>query len=273
MSRYRKIDVRIWNDAKFLNLSRDAQFIFLFLLTHPGMTALGAMRASVPGLAAEIKQDLEQFRERFAELIRNCMVEYDETVSYVGLPNFLKYNGPDNPNAVKSWSSALDFIPECRLKLALLTRAKACAESRGKGFSAVLPEPFLEPLAEQFPESFADGSPNQEQEQEQKQEQQQVVNIPPAPKAESPPRSRAFVPPTLDDVTAYCTERGNKVIPAKFIAFYESNGWMVGKNKMKDWRAAVHTWELNDLPASTAPKSGSGLFETLSRFVEKGSAS
>ena len=59
-----------------------------------------------------------------------------------------------------------------------------------------------------------------------------------------------FAPPTLEEVKEYCRERGNKVDPEKFIDFYTMKGWMVGKNKMKDWKAAVRTWE-KDTPAST----------------------
>jgi hypothetical protein len=53
---------------------------------------------------------------------------------------------------------------------------------------------------------------------------------------------RRFTPPTHDEVKEYCEGRGNNVDVGKFIDFYESKGWMVGKNKMKDWRAAVRNW-------------------------------
>jgi len=55
-----------------------------------------------------------------------------------------------------------------------------------------------------------------------------------------------FIPPTLEEVSAYCTERNNGIDPERFIDFYESKGWMVGKNKMKDWKAAVRSWEKRD---------------------------
>jgi len=51
--------------------------------------------------------------------------------------------------------------------------------------------------------------------------------------------------PTLFEVNDYCFERNKGVDPNKFFNYYESNGWMVGKNKMKDWKAAVRTWESN----------------------------
>lgn len=54
---------------------------------------------------------------------------------------------------------------------------------------------------------------------------------------------KKFTPPTIEEVIKYCRERNNGVDPNKWIDHYTSNGWMVGKNKMKDWKAAVRTWE------------------------------
>lgn len=54
---------------------------------------------------------------------------------------------------------------------------------------------------------------------------------------------RRFAPPPLQEVSEYCKERNNGVNAQKFLDFYTSKGWMVGKNKMKDWRAAIRTWE------------------------------
>lgn len=66
------------------------------------------------------------------------------------------------------------------------------------------------------------------------------------------PKSKAkrFTPPTLEDVIAYCNERGNSVDAQHFIDYYTSNGWLVGKNKMKDWKAAIRTWERNGYSSS-----------------------
>jgi uncharacterized protein YdaU (DUF1376 family) len=56
-------------------------------------------------------------------------------------------------------------------------------------------------------------------------------------------KSKRFIKPTLEEVQAYCKERGNNVDPQQFIDHYDSNGWRVGRNPMKDWKAAVRTWE------------------------------
>ena len=54
---------------------------------------------------------------------------------------------------------------------------------------------------------------------------------------------KPFVKPTLEEVTQYCQERNKGVNPDKWLSYYEANGWKVGKNPMKDWKAAVRTWE------------------------------
>lgn len=58
---------------------------------------------------------------------------------------------------------------------------------------------------------------------------------------------KKFTPPTTDDVDAYCDEKGIFGFDSqKFVDYYTSNGWMVGRNKMKDWRAAIRTWIKNE---------------------------
>lgn len=59
-------------------------------------------------------------------------------------------------------------------------------------------------------------------------------------------KTKRFVPPTYEQVAEYCKERKNNVNPRKFFDFYESKGWVVGKSKMKDWKACVRTWEINN---------------------------
>ena len=58
---------------------------------------------------------------------------------------------------------------------------------------------------------------------------------------------KRFTPPTRDDVAWYCCERKNHVDPDRFIDYYTANGWKVGKNPMKDWKAAVRQWERSSL--------------------------
>lgn len=70
-------------------------------------------------------------------------------------------------------------------------------------------------------------------------------------------REARFTPPSVEEVAAYCQERGNGVDASRFVDFYGSKGWMVGKSKMKDWKAAVRNWERSsDAKATPAKKPG-----------------
>lgn len=154
MARYRKIDTRIWNDAKFNGLSERGKLVFFFGLTHPNLTMLGAMRATIPGLAAEIGIPAEAFREAFQEALLKGMTKHDEKASFLWFPNFLRYNKPESPNVVKSWPEAYDLVPECTLKQDLFQHVKAYAEGLTEAFGKA------------FHEAFAKTMPNQEPEQE-----------------------------------------------------------------------------------------------------------
>ena len=58
--------------------------------------------------------------------------------------------------------------------------------------------------------------------------------------------NKLFTIPTISEVESYCLERKNNIDAESFINFYDSKGWMVGKNKMKDWRACIRTWEMRE---------------------------
>ena len=134
MSKYRKVDVKIWNDAKFVALSERGKLVFLFLMTHPNLTIVGAMRATAPGLAAEIGIPLEAFREAFREALSKGMAKVDKSAALIWLPNFLKYNKPESPNVVKAWPDAFDMLPECELKSQVFQHVKGFAEGMTEGF-------------------------------------------------------------------------------------------------------------------------------------------
>lgn len=89
-------------------------------------------------------------------------------------------------------------------------------------------------------------------------------------------KSNKFTPPTLEEVKEYCSERNNNVDPETFINFYESKGWYVGKNKMKDWKACVRTWENNDKKKQSNStdmyrncKKGNYNFEELEKEIRR----
>lgn len=169
MARYRKIDTRIWNDQKFNELSDNGKLAFFLLLTHPHLTPIGAMRASLPGLASELRWPFEKLQEALNESYIHNMIQYDESASFIWIPNFLKYNQPESPNVIRSWENLLDYLPECTLKNHLIKHIKSHVLK--------MTLPFREALSITFDKNI----PNQEQEQEQEQNkncvQTQLIRI------------------------------------------------------------------------------------------------
>ena len=66
--------------------------------------------------------------------------------------------------------------------------------------------------------------------------------------------NRNFKKPSIKEIRQYCIDRKNTIDPEQFFDFYESKGWMVGKNKMKDWKACVRTWEKNSKQLKSEPE-------------------
>lgn len=246
MSRYRKVDPRIWNDAKFRELSDSAKLVFFMLLTHPSMTSIGAMRATVAGLAEELGWELEAFLEAFREPLVKGMVEQDKKACLIALPNFVKYNPPESPNVVKAWASALDLLPECDLKIRVIARSVAFAKGMNEAFAKALPEAFAKPM------------PYQKQEQEQEQEQENKnTPIPPEgsiltrQKTERKKREgeplQAYLDrckaegiksiPEDDPIFTYITEVGLTEDMLRLAWFIFKDRYLEQQKLQKDWRA------------------------------------
>ena len=94
-------------------------------------------------------------------------------------------------------------------------------------------------------------------------------------KENSPSESKrkVFVPPTVDEVREYIRENGYNINPETFVDFYASKGWMVGSNKMKDWKACVRTWVRSDRSRGRAsqPEPSGSKYGNLdySRLLDK----
>ena len=117
-----------------------------------------------------------------------------------------------------------------------------CARNRANGSKGGRPpkNPTVTPGTERFFQK-----PKKPKEKEKEKEKENV-------EVDKPPTRHRFVPPTEDEVRSYCTEKGYTVDADRFVDYYTSNGWKVGKNPMKDWKAAVRTWNGKEKPDGKA---------------------
>ncbi|OGT30435.1 MAG: hypothetical protein A3E87_01745 [Gammaproteobacteria bacterium RIFCSPHIGHO2_12_FULL_35_23] len=165
--RFRKIDVRIWGDSKFRNLSSIppcGQGLWFYLLANRHTTSIpGAYSIGEATIAEELNWPLKAFREAFREVLQEGIVKADFKAKLIFLPNAIKYNIPESPNVIIHWESHWNELPECELKCEIYEILKSfigdLSPSYIKAFNKAIRKPSLKAMS------------NQEQEQEQEQEQ------------------------------------------------------------------------------------------------------
>lgn len=171
MARYRKIDVRMWNDRKFRELSDNGKLAFILLLTHPDTTQIGTIRTRVSNLADELGWQRDAMSHAIQEVTLNGMIDADEKAGLMVINNFLKYNAPSSPNAFKSWCELIDLMPECDLLDKHVARLKTFVDGLSVGMRNAIPNDLIDAIKDAM--SRTNGQPCRTQEQEQEQDQEQ----------------------------------------------------------------------------------------------------
>lgn len=255
MAKWRPIDVRLWNDRKFLALSDEGKLLWLYLLTCPETLSIpGVIVAGEAAIAERLEWLPQRFRERFAEVERCLLVHREGRL--IWLPNALRYQPPSNPNAVKSWAKCWDDVPEGRLKMDVWQALKLACKSWSGLFSKGFPQPLHD--------GSGNGSANgytQDQEQDQNQEQDQDQDL---VTGSRPSPSEAF---TLETPGSKAKRKGVKTrLPADWIpnvqhtakahdlgldCARESEAFRdhhtAKASTFADWDAAFRTWLGNSL--------------------------
>ena len=190
MSRYHKVEKRMWADARFRRMSRpqpNGQSLWQYLLTGPRTTPLpGLIIATEAVLADDLGWSLEGFRDAFAEPFREGLAKASWKDGLVILPKALLTGDglpritshPGSPNVIRAWSKTWPDVPECALKAEYFEMLKSFAKALGKPFEDALGDTF----GDGYPHQSPNQSRNQEQEQEQEQEERELLSLSPKPK-------------------------------------------------------------------------------------------
>lgn len=147
---YRRVDAGIWGDDKFLALSPIppcGRGLWFYFLTGDIVGPLpGLYKAGMARMAEDLDWPMEGFGKAFLEVLREGLIEYDETAKVLYIPNAIDHNAPANPNVLKGWAKFYHVIPDCALKETYYQALKAFAEGLGKGFSKAFDEGFSKGL-------------------------------------------------------------------------------------------------------------------------------
>lgn len=248
MARYRKIDVRMWNDRKFRELSDNAKLAFILLLTHPDTTQIGMIRTRVSNLADELGWQRDAMSNAIREVTSNGMIDADEKAGLMVINNFLKYNAPSSPNAFKSWRELIDLMPECDLLDRHVASLKVFVDSLSAGMKNAIPNDLMDAIKDAI--LRANKQPSRIQEQEQEQEQDIYTHT-------EAKEEKTTLATDSQGRNIYDLEP-NEIVPSELLSDYVTariNSYLPEKKSEEKLPAPEQTEIVETAPASSKPKT------------------
>lgn len=223
MARIRTVKPEFWTSEQIVECSIESRLLFIGLWNF--VDDGGVMPLSLKSIKMKIFPgddfNLDAIRRMIVELSSNFLLttyEVDE-VSYIKVRGW-KHQKIDRPN--------FKFPQPC-------------------GEIPASKEAYLAKYSSNGRRTLDERSPPDSKGREGKGEE---GSNPPTPQKGAKKRKR-FNPPDVSEVIEYKNARNSQVDPQSFVDFYESKGWLVGHNKMKDWKAAFRNWEQRDKPKTT----------------------
>jgi len=235
----RIVNTDFWTDEKVIDMySPEDKYFWLYLLTNPQSKQLGVYKLPKKLIAFQLGYSLDTVKvllDRFEE--KYNAIRYSEETQEIAILNYLKYS------IIKGGKPVIDCI------------IKDISQIKNKSLLSSVYNKTLDFEDERETMKAIQEILSTYNEIDNDNDNDSIVGryvpriVPRIGKDDN------FKKPSIEEIAEYCRERNNKVNPEQFFDHYESKGWLVGRAKMKDWKASVRTWEKNDF--STQPKGRS----------------
>lgn len=223
----RVVSTAFWTDKKVLeDFSPEDRYFMLYLLTNPQTTQLGIYELSPKQAAFEMGYDKDVVSvliDRFVK--KHDIIRYNKATSEIAIKNFLKHSIMKGGKPVE----------DCLLKEIKQVKDKTLIDYVfGSIYQTDNLNITVKDIITQYftKEDITNDNDNDN-------DNERIVDE----SSKEPKTAKKFVKPTFEEVKAYCDERNNGIDAERFIDYYSSKGWLIGKTPMKDWQACVRTWE------------------------------
>ena len=219
MSVKRVVDTQFWNDDKVVDFfSPEDKLFMLYLMTNPHTTQLGIYAINEKVMAFELGYSLDTINvllDRFENKYK--IIKYCKETKEIAIKNYLKYS------IVRGGKPVEDLL------------TKEISQVKNKSlmkfvYENVINYSNINESVKNILNNYNDNDNDNEKSYHDTLDD----------------TSKRFKKPTIEEIEKYCKERNNGINANKFYDFYETKGWYVGKNKMKDWKACIRTWEQHD---------------------------
>lgn len=256
-AKFRKVDPRIWTDERFRLLSPADRLLAVYCLTCPQCNRIGFFHLSLGHASECLGYPCHTLAKSLVRVCDTLRWRFDEASGVLFFPTWWKYNGRCGPKTMAGNLDDLHDVPQTHLINEFASNTRYLSESESEVIGRV-----CHTHAIPFDVSRA-GAGERERAGERAGERDSGETD-----ETTTTTKKRFVPPTIEEVSEYCRERGNRIDPEKFVAYYQSKNWKVGRDKMTDWKAAVITWEKNDRDRNgKASPSDDAWRETLKNFI------
>ena len=264
----RIVDTDFWLDDKVVDMfSPEDKLFFLYLMTNPHTTQLGIYQINRRVMAFEIGYSTDSINvllDRFENDYK--VIRYSKTTSEVAIKNYLRHS------IIKGGKPVQDLL----VKEINHVKDKSLLQFVYSGLSH---DDNLNDTVKSLMHLFAVSNYQNDNDNDNDNENEvsyhDTCNDSYHDSYHDTSKKRTvFKAPTVDEVRAYCQERENSVDSERFVDFYASKGWMVGKTKMKDWKATVRNWERSEKAKTTTTQhpdksKKAGLAEVMKLLEEK----
>lgn len=238
MAIYRNVQMSFWTDRKVdEDFTPADKYLYLFFLTNPLTNLCGCYEIGLKQIARMTGYDAKKVK---AEIER--LQNVHGVIVYVGcevlLVNWHKFNWTSSEKFRKPLLNEIQNIKDQRFKDYLMSIYEG-ADSVSIPYQYGSDTTDAVTVTDTVHKSIT----------------KKEVNI-------------VFKKPTVDEVKAYCQERGNNVDPNAFVDFYSAKGWRVGNQPMKDWKACIRTWERRDQKEPPKKKVGFSNYESQRQYSD-----
>ena len=220
MALFRAIYIKFWNDDTKVadEFTPEDKYFYLYLLTNPHTNLCGCYELPFKAASRETGYNEDTVR-RLIDRMANVhkVIRFDEDTKEVLIPNWHKYNWTASEKLLKAVIEQSAYIKSKAFRDYVVGMAS--------GDTVSIPYPYPSDTSGYITGSNTD-----------------TVSI-----SNKESKSKKFVPPTVDEVNAYCVERNNVINPEYFVDYYASQNWKKANGRpLADWKAAVRQWEQKD---------------------------
>jgi len=243
MAEYRTIRMSFWNDPYIEELEPKVKLLYIYLFTSPYTNNIGVLEATRRKIAFETGLSTQDVDKGLEKLEQDGKIICDSKYNLVFVVRFIKHQTSTSPKLLEGMQKLAIAIPSEKIAHTLCVLYPQIYVTSFDGMDTIS-IPYADGIHTLCIPSGEIGNWKLEVGNRNVEGDTDTVSH----------THTAFSPPTVEQVTEYCAERKNSVDPQKFVDFYTCKGWMVGKNKMRDWKSAVRTWEKERSPKQPETK-------------------